>query len=200
MNEQALYILCWNANRATEQEMATDVVQWLRMLHARCPRAVVLPVATRIDEVEDCGSSMQHFEKALRDTGESLRNDGGSLQIQPPVETSAKTGEGIQDFIKRVVSAFRNRDLFPKVGRALPIEWFWCRGFIDALRDGRSYAAMARRKDGSHLSYALGYCWPEMADAVTIHGSIRKAVASRAQQELRLLRQSFSRRALDRTR
>ena len=119
-----------SAARRLEQHFEDDVLHWLRVLNARCPASVVLPVATQIDGVSDLAASIKRFEAALRSDAT------GSLKIQSVVSTSSKTFTGIDDFIQAVTSSFRNQDLFPRVGEVWPPAWFRCRNFIEALRAG----------------------------------------------------------------
>ena len=106
MNSQSLFILCWNASA---DDLESDVVHWLKVIGARCPEAVVLPVATRIDDVDE---RERESRVALFDA--CLRGDAaGRLRVQPVVMTSAKTFEGVETFADRVVSIYRTRKLFP---------------------------------------------------------------------------------------
>ena len=54
-----------SAARRLEQHFEDDVLHWLRVLNARCPASVVLPVATQIDGVSDLAASIKRFEAAL---------------------------------------------------------------------------------------------------------------------------------------
>ena len=147
MNPQSLFILCWNASA---DDLENDVVHWLKVLGARCPEAVVLPVATRIDGVDerDRERRVALFDTCLR--GEAA----GRLRVQPVLTTSAKTFEGVENFAERVVTIYRTRELFPRVGFLMPPSWVRCRNFITALRDGHDFVAATRREPCVHVANA----------------------------------------------
>ena len=95
--------------------------------------------ALRMGGFSEWSLSTPAFEQQLGDDDERERESrvalfdaclrggaAGSLRVQPVVQTSAKTFEGVETFADRVVSIYRTRELFPRVGFLMPPSWVRC--------------------------------------------------------------------------
>ena len=102
LNPHALYVMVWDA---TTDDFEDSVLYWLRLLNARCPRATVLPVATKMAKAVKAGfkqiERLEAYTTALR----QLQTENTTLHIVfPPISACSMTMAGIDEFTRAVCS------------------------------------------------------------------------------------------------